>query len=149
MGDDQLAVVENDVADQRVKEVAGVIPKLVGLAGQLVERFGKAVGDLDVTALELADELDVMVARETDRGPGMDHRHHELQDRRRIGAPIAVVPDEHRPASIRRRDGDPVGGDVVTEFGQQLGELSVAAVNVADHIERSVVAAAVGPQGRP
>ncbi len=54
MRDNELAVVEHNVADELVEEVAGLLAELVRLASELFERFTDPVSDLDIAALELA-----------------------------------------------------------------------------------------------
>ena len=81
-----------------------------------------------------------MVPRQADRGAGVGHRHHQLQHTGRVGAAIAVVADEHSAASVGRRGRYAIGGELVAELAQQLTELGVTAVNVADDVERPVLA---------
>jgi hypothetical protein len=76
--DDELSVVEHDVADELVEEVAGLIAKLVRLAFELLQRLLESMRDPDVPALELSNELDVVIARQADGGAGLGHRHDEL-----------------------------------------------------------------------
>ena len=70
MRDDELAAVEHDVADEPVEEVACPIAELVGLQLELLQSLARAVGDLHVAAPELAHQLDVVVAWQTDRRAG-------------------------------------------------------------------------------
>ena len=77
VGDDELAVVEHDVADEPVEERLDLVAELVGSRVELLERLGQAVGDLDVAAAQLAEQLDVVVAGHAERVPGGDHRHHQ------------------------------------------------------------------------
>ncbi len=95
-----------------------------------------------------ADELDVVVARQADRIPRLRHRHDELQHARRVRAAIAVVADEHRAPPPRRGRRPAVAAELVAEPAQELRELDVAAVDVADDVERSVIYSSVGPQRR-
>ena len=62
MGDDEPAVVEDVVADQPVHEVECSHPELLRLGLQLGQRFGQAVGDGHLGALEGANELGLVVA---------------------------------------------------------------------------------------
>ena len=66
MGDDQLAVVEDVVADQAVEELGQLLAeRLANVVGQgvdLGQRLGQAVRDLHVLAAELPQQLHVVVA---------------------------------------------------------------------------------------
>jgi hypothetical protein len=145
---DEVAVVEHDVADELVEEVAHGLSERLGLALELLERLAEAVRDPHVAPLELAHELEVVVAGQADRGPRLGHRHHELEDARRVRAAVPVVADEHGAPAIGRHDGRAVPVHHVAELAQQLGQLGVAAVDVADDVEGPGLGAAVGPQRR-
>ena len=82
--------------------------------------------------------------------PRLDHRHDELAGRSACPGPRST----RSPTNTARR---PVGrraptrrraSTLVAELAQQLVELVVAAVDVADDVERAVLGAAVGPQRR-
>ena len=146
MGDHELPLVQDDVADQLIEEVADLSPELIGLGFELVQGVGQAVRDLDVSSLQLSHELDVVVARQADRRARLGHGHHESEDRGRVWATVAVVTDEDRPAPIGRGDLDAVVGHVIAEFAEQFGQLGVATVDVADHVKRAMLGTAVGPQ---
>lgn len=156
--DDQLAVVVHVVADQRVQEahylacrsVAALLRKRL----ELCERSVEPMRDRDVTAAELADQLDVVVARHTVRGSGIDHIADQPNRVEDPGPAVDQVADEHRGATFR------VGIDraslwevpypplrePVAELGQEAFDFLAAAVDVADDVERPVLVGAVVPQ---
>jgi len=107
MGDNELAVVEDVVADQLVHEVLSGLAEVVGLVLHLGERLGQAVRDGDVGALECTDELGLVVAGHTQRRPGLHHPHDESEHARRVGSAVDEVTNEYRlpPLGVGGTDG--------------------------------------------
>ena len=78
-------IVKDRMADQPIKEIAGLLAELVALCLELLERLREPVGDLDISSFELPCELDVVVPGQADRRAGCRHAHDQPQDRRGAG----------------------------------------------------------------
>ena len=144
VGDHEPAVVENEVTDQAVDEGDDPFPELGRLRLHLGQRLGEAVAHLDLTALEGAHEFDVMVAGDAEGGPGVHHRHRRPEDGRCGRASVNEIPEEDDlpPVGVRESGSD----GFVPKTVQQGCKLLVAAVNVADQIEGSVLVPPIRPQ---
>ena len=137
------------MADQPIKEIAGLLAELVALCLELLERLCEPVGDLDISSFELPCELDVVVPGQADRRAGCRHAHDQPQDRRGVGPAVAVVAHEHGAPSVRRRDRDSIRADDVAELRKQSHELGVTTVDVSDDVERPMLGATVRPKRGP
>lgn len=91
MGDDKPAFIEHMLADEVVEERLDGFDELRRLGGELRQRLGEAVGDADILAPELAEELDVVVAGNAQGGPGRPHVHDEAKNGRRGRAAVHQV----------------------------------------------------------
>ena len=101
VGDHQLAAVEHVMADQAADEGRGLVGEFRGLALQLLQGLGEAVGDLYVPPLQLAQQLDVVVAGNAESGSRLDHPHDQPQHLRGAGAAVDEVPEEDGLAPFR------------------------------------------------
>ena len=119
-----------------------------GLGLQLGQRLGQPVAELDLAPGQRPHQLGLVVAQDAERGAGRDHGHDQSQHARRAGPPVDQVAQEHHPAPVGVR-ADRVGRSVVAQLGQQSHSSVVAAVDVADDVERAGVVAAVVPQPGP
>jgi hypothetical protein len=88
-----------------------------------------------------------VVAGNAQRRAGLDHRLHEPHAVDDPWATVNEVADEDRLAPLGVRV-CAVGSALVAELGEQLLELVVAAVNVADDVERPALLLAVVPERR-
>src|SRR5690349_16622179 len=102
MRDHQVAVVEDVMADQSVQEPRDTLPELRRLPLELLQGIRQPVRDLYVPSLQFAYELDVVIARYTQRVTRGHHAHHELQHTGDVGPPVHQVADEDRFAALRR-----------------------------------------------
>ncbi len=129
---------------EAIEEVGDARAELRRLALELLDRCGQAVRDLHVPAAQLLHELEIVVARDGERSTRIHHRHRRAQYVRNAGTTIHEVAEEDDLAAVRM---PPCGGVItkVAEGGEQLVELLAAAVHVADHVEGSVIAAAIVP----
>lgn len=98
--DDQLAVIEHEVPHEGATELADLGAEHVRLGGELRERLGEAVAGLHLPAVERADELVLVVARDGERVTVPHHAHHEPEDARAVRATVDEVAEEHRAASL-------------------------------------------------
>src|SRR4051812_5191237 len=105
MRDDEVAIVEHEVADELVEELRGLLLELGRLMFELCQRLGESVGQLDVAAAEGADKLDVVVAWNAQRSTRLDHRQHKPQHRRYVGTAVNEVAqkDGVAPFGVVRR----------------------------------------------
>lgn len=129
------------MADQVAHEGADLLPELLRLGGQLVQRLLQAVRHGDVAAVHGAAELVLVVPGHADGVCGADHAHHQAQHARRVRAPVDQVSDEDgRPAlGVRGVDRPALGvaADGVAEAGEQGLQLRAAAVDVPHDVERA------------
>ena len=128
VGDDELAAVEHVMADQAADEGRGLVGEFCRLALELFQGLGEAVGDLHVPPLQLAQQLDVVVARNAESRSRLDHPHDQAQHLRRAGAAVDEIPEEDglapfRVARLRPRG---TGADLPAEGEEQFGELVVS-----------------------
>ncbi len=149
MGDDEAPVVEDVVADEAVDERRDAGGELGRLGGELRQRLFQPVPDGDVAALQGAQQLDLVVARDAQRVAGLDHAHDESEHRRGGRPAVDEVAEEHGATALEVVGGGAVRGKGVAQLAEQLAQLLVAAVHVADHVEGAVIVAAVGPQPAP
>ena len=112
-----------------------------GSAGQLRQRLGQAVADLDVAAAQRAQQLGLVVARHAQRIAGRDHAHHQPQHAGGVRPAVDQVADEDRApaAGVTASTGRPGSSrsSVVAERRRAGLQLGPAAVDVADDVERA------------
>ncbi len=101
MRHNEPTVVEDVVADEPIQELLDLGSKLRGLLFELEQRAIESVGHGDVAALQLPLQLDVVVARDTQRGSGLRHRHHCLERVDDARAAVHEVADEDRFSACR------------------------------------------------
>ena len=147
--DDEGAAVEDDVRHQPVREALDLVPELRRLGLELLQRRREPVRDRDVPPAQGAQQLVLVVARYAQGVARGDHAHHEPQHAGGVRSPVDEVADEDRGASGGglRTDGPPgvVAAQPVPERRQQHLQFAAAAVDVADHVERSGAVAQVRP----
>ncbi len=149
VGHHEPSVVEDEVADEPVHEGLRCRAELVGLALQLCQRLGQAVGHGDLGALERAHQLGLVVARDTQRRARRDHAHDEPEHTGCVRAPVDQVADEDGLPTLRVGGAD---GEVAVvlqlpaELGEEGAQLGGAAVDVADDVERPVDVRPVVPR---
>ena len=148
MGDDEIAAVEHVVADQAADEGRRLVGELVRFVLELLQGLGEAVGDLDIAPLQLAQQLDVVVAGNAQSGSRRHHPHDQAQHLGRAGTAVDEIPEEDRLAPFRVARFRALGAaaDLPAEGGEQVHQLVVAAVDVADDVEGAALAAPVRPQ---
>ncbi len=150
MGDDELAVVEDVVADQAIQPRLERFDEGRSIVRRqrldLGEALGQAVGDLDVSSLEGAEQLLLVVARDAPAGACVDHVADDAQGVEDARTAIDQIADEHRLAAVRVAiDGASVQSrchlaaptTTYPSSRQQRLQLIAAAVNVADDVERA------------
>ncbi len=54
---DQIAIVENVMTDESIEELGNLLPELRRFSLELCKRLSKTVGDLDILAAELPQQL--------------------------------------------------------------------------------------------
>jgi hypothetical protein len=148
--DDQPAVVEDQMRDESVAEVAHRPAEIRRFPLQLSERLTKTVGDPHLPSVERADQLVLVVAGDGQGVACPDHAHHQTKHARGVRAAVDQVAEEHRRPAFRMPgvDGSPVGVslDPIPQLAQQTLKLPSAAVHVADHVERTVQVAEIVQQ---
>ncbi len=102
------------------------------------------MADPDVAAAQCPQQLALVVAGHAQRGARLDHGHHGAEHAGGVWAAVDQVADEHRDPAGRVR-ARPVLARQVAERVQQAGQFAVAAVHVADDVERAMQVRAVGP----
>jgi hypothetical protein len=112
------------------------------------QRAVQSVRDGDVTTLKLALQLDVVIARDTESGACLRHRHHSLQrvDDARAAVDEITYEDGLSACCVCPRT---TVVPLVAELLHQLLELIAAPVNVTDDVERPRLAFAVVPERLP
>lgn len=135
MRDHQLAVVEDVARHQPLDKRLHLLDERRLLPLELRQRFGEPMGDLHVLAVQLAQELHLVVAGNAQRALGLDHLHHHAQHAGNVGPAIDEIAEEHclAPAGVTPRRA------VVTEPVEERGQLFATAVNVADDVELAVL----------
>jgi hypothetical protein len=149
----QVAAVQHVVRDQAVHELRRRRDELRRPGAQLLERLGQPVRPPHVAATQRPDQLVLVVARHRQRHPVGDHAHRQAQHSGRVRAAVDQVAEEHRgaPGRVVRGDRRPVGvpDQPPAQLVQQRGELTEAAVYIADQVERPGVPAQVVVRRRP
>ena len=102
MGDDQVALVEHEVTNERIDERGHLLGELRRLRSQLLETLSQAMGPGDVLPLNALSNF-------TSWLPGMHsgslshHGHHQAQDSRGGRAAVDQIAEEEGPAAFRWR----------------------------------------------
>jgi len=133
VGHDEAALVEDKVGDEAVDEVAE-IALVDGIFFKLRDGEIEAVSEGDFFAVEMAEELDVVVAGDAVGGACGDRVHDKAEDVGRVGATIDEVADEDKGALGMTRD---IVFHLVAQLIEQSEEFGVASVDVADDVERA------------
>ncbi len=124
----------------------------------LGERFGETVRDPNVPAAELPHQLHVVVAGHAVRRAVGHHPHDEADDIRCLRSAIHEIAEEDGLAAcgvVRVPVRPTVSGrrrrrlDDVAELLKERAKLVEAAMDVADHVERTVVLTAIVPERLP
>src|SRR4051794_19822828 len=102
MSNDELSIVQHVMAHKSVEERAGFVAKVGWLGVELRQRIRQAVRDLHVAALQLTDELHIMVAGDAERRVRLHHAHHKPQDIRYARTAIHQITNEYSFATCRR-----------------------------------------------
>ena len=144
--DDQGAAVEHGVADETVDEGSDLVSELLRLGGELRHRLRQSVAERHVLAVERALELVLVVPRDAHGRAGADHVHDEAKDRGRGGAPVDEVAEEDGLPSVRVAGIEAAIIDGPTEPPEEVDQLAVASVDVADDVERTGLVSPVRPQ---
>ena len=139
------------MAHQPVEKLPHAPLEVIRLPVQLRQRFRETVRDLHVASLEFPHQLDIVIARHTQRRPVRHHGHHQPEHPRRVRAAIHQIANKHRPPPLRVVRGGPAGraADGIAQLLQQCDKLIEAAVNVADDVERAMLLPPVNPQRLP
>ena len=95
---------------------------------------------------QLPQQLHLVVAGHAERGPGLDHPHHEPQDARDVGAAIDEIAEEDRLAPLRSARSS---CGCRSRARRAATRARSAAVDVADDVERPVIVASVVPERLP
>src|SRR6185436_7051059 len=140
--DNEPTLVEDVVADEAIQELLDIRTERRALLVEFRQREVQSVRDGHVTTLELALQLDVVIARHTKSAACLRHRHHRLQRVDDARAAIDKVTDENRPSTSGMYPRTVVISRV-TQLLQQLLELPAAPMNVTDDVERAGLAFAV------
>ena len=102
VGNDQPSPIEDIVADQSGDEGLHPVNERFALAFELLDRLGEPVGQLDVPAGQLPEQLGLVVAGHADRDPILDHVHDQAKHAGAVGSAIHQVADEHGPSPVGR-----------------------------------------------
>ena len=73
VGNDQLAIVEDIVADKAIEELGDFDAELIRLLAELFHRLCKAVRALYIPASQSSHELHIVIAGNAERLPGLHH----------------------------------------------------------------------------
>ena len=110
MRDDQLAVIEDVVADQSIEE-CGHVP--LGTRGdsavELRQRLREAVRDLHIPPAQFPHQFHVVIAGHAERIAARDHPHHQPQHGGNLRPAIDEIADEDRLPAVGWNDGDRLG----------------------------------------
>ena len=149
VGDDEAALVEDEMGHEAIDEFRHPLGELGRLGLELGESFSQTVAGGHLGPLEGPGELDLVVAGHHEGMAGGDHTHGEAQDGRGGRTAVDQIADEKRPAAMAVDGVGAVRADQVAEPVEKFGQLVVAAVDVADDVERPAVIPPVGPQRDP
>ena len=151
MGHHQSSAIEHVVADQTVEELGGANRELLRLAGELFERFGKAVRDSDVLAAQLSDELHVVVSGNCEGASARNHLLRYSEYARSVGPPVDKVSekDHFPPGGVPICDRPLLPASLIAETRQKVLQLPAAAMDVPDDVEGAGVETAIVPERLP
>jgi hypothetical protein len=91
---DQTPIVEHEMADQAIDEAYDLVAELGRLPGKLRQRFGQAVRELHLAALQRPLQLVVVVAGHAEGRAGRDHVHRQPQHVGRARAAIDQIAEQ-------------------------------------------------------
>src|SRR5580765_3699663 len=136
------------MADQLINELGGdpgeaVIALVIGL--ELAQRIFQTVRDLDFFTPDCAHELDVMIAGNTESFAGFYHFLYQPDDLRNLRAAIHEIAHKDGPSSFRMVV-NAIRIFCIGQLLEQLYKLVIAAVNIADDVERPVLMFQVVPE---
>ncbi len=138
VGDDERTAVEHGVTDQRVDELGDLDTELGSLGVELFHGLGESVRPRDVPPVEGPLQLDLVVAGNAQGGSVRDHVHHEPEHCRGGRATVDEITEEHGEPTLRMSGSIPRAGlHDPAQFAQQVDQLVVAAVDIADDVEGS------------
>ena len=145
--------MQHVVTHQRVDEFAHPVTKFRTLFLHLLQRIGQPVRDLNVFSTQLSHQLDVVIARNTQRRPGRDHAHRQLQNLGNFWPPIHQIAKKNSFPALGRlrgvsRHAIAIGllFDGITEVGQQIDQFVKTAMHVSNNVERPVFVLQIVPQ---
>src|ERR1700693_4589968 len=156
VGDDQLSVIQDVVADELVEEFADLGAKLWGLLVELFQRIGEPMRDLYIFPTQFAHQLDVMVPRDAKCCSGFHHTHGQAQNFRNAWPAIDKVAEKNNFAPPwglhgKTRRTVPVRFlfDRITKLGEKIDELFEATVDIPDDVEWTMLVLQVVPKRLP
>src|SRR5918998_4347279 len=85
---------------ESIEELGNLLPELRRFSLELFERLGETVGDLDILAAELPQQLHIVISRNAQRGAGLDHIHDHAQHCRHLRPAVDEVAQEDRLAPL-------------------------------------------------
>ena len=139
----QAAAIEHVVADEAVDELGDSFCELWGAELKLFERLGQPVADRDVASRDGPTQLDLMVARDAESTARSHHGHDKVEHFGDTGAAVDKIAEKDRSATLWMCDG--VDSRVVAQPIEQTQQFGMAAMNIADDVERAAVVAAIAP----
>ncbi|RFC52734.1 MAG: hypothetical protein DVB22_000317 [Verrucomicrobia bacterium] len=104
------------------------------------------MSDLDIAAAEFAHEFDVVIAGHAECGAAGDGVHDETEDVGGFRTAVDEIAEEQEFAAGGDPDSGGGGIDLVAEIPEERDEFIVAAMDIADDVERTVVVAPVVPE---
>ncbi len=145
----QLAVIQHQMGDQPIRKGAVALNP----GGALLRRqrldlrntLLQAMLDLDFMALEMTQQLHVMVARHAKRLPGLNHAPDEIDRLDYFWPAIHQIAQKDDPASLRVAPASLSIG-LVAKLLQEFLQLIQAAMYITDQIERAALSAPVRPE---
>jgi len=135
MGDDEPAVVEDEVTRQTGKERLDIPAEPCRLLLELLERNLEPSGNLDRPAAQGPEQLVVVIADRHGQGPGFGHGHRDPEQGRDRRAAIHQVPGDHEVPAGRRRPDAACRLRRPAEQPEKVAELRQAAVHVGQDVE--------------
>src|SRR5690606_36733484 len=101
--------------------------------------------ELHIFSTQLPYELDVVIAGDAHRGTSFDHAHDQLEHLRYFGTAIYQIAQKDGFAPFQWDCLHHLSIDGIAKLSQQHHQFVVAAMYVADDVERSVIGLAVIP----
>ncbi len=156
MSDHQFAAIQYVMTDELIEELLDRLPELVRLPSELLERFRKAMFDLNVLTRKGSHQLVVMISGDTDGVSRCNQIHREAEDCRCLGTSVDEISekDELPWNSILKRRLDiacSLGftrdrSDSPVELLEEFDKFVVTAMHIADDIERPMFMLEVIPE---